>query len=372
MRVLVTGTAGFIGYHLAKFLLERGDEVIGIDNLNDYYDVNLKYARLEESGIDRTALEYGKRIQSRRFRNYEFIRLDLTDHAKLKKVFKTFRFDAVCNLAAQAGVRYSLTNPKAYVDANLVGFVNLLECCRLHEIRHLVYASSSSVYGLQKTMPFSTSQEASHPVSLYAASKKCNELMAHAYSHLYQIPTTGLRFFTVYGPWGRPDMALFLFTKAILENRPIDVYNNGSMGRDFTYIDDIVDGIARVIDRPAIGDQSWNPQIPDPACSSAPYQLYNIGRGKSVELMEFIGHIEKKLEKKAIKNLMPMQSGDVEHTWADISALSRRMNYQPKTSVQEGIGHFVEWYLRFYAAELQPTGSKIEVKKIFQTGAISA
>lgn len=368
MRILITGTAGFIGYHLAKFLLERGDEVIGLDSVNDYYDVNLKYSRLEESGISRNDLSYGQLLQSSKYENYQFIRLDLTDHSKLKKVFKTFRFDAVCNLAAQAGVRYSLTNPKAYIDANVTGFANLLECCREHAIRHLVYASSSSVYGLHKEMPFSTSNSADHPVSLYAASKKSNEVMAHAYSHLFQIPTTGLRFFTVYGPWGRPDMALFLFTKAILENKPIDIYNNGFMRRDFTYIDDIVDGIARVVDSPAQCNDHWDAKNPDPASSSAPYRIFNIGRGKSVDLMDFVTHIEQKLQMSALKNFMPMQSGDVEDTWADISALNAQMNYLPKTSVAEGIDHFISWYLKFYNISTQNVQKKQPVSATLNAG----
>jgi len=358
MKVLVTGTAGFIGYHLAKYLLERGDEVVGLDNINNYYDVNLKYARLEDSGIDRKELAYGKVIPSRIYEKYQFIKLDMNDFVHMQKLFSNFRFDAVCNLAAQAGVRYSLTNPKAYLDANLSGFLNLLECCRTHESQHLVYASSSSVYGLHKNMPFSTAHSADHPVSLYAASKKSNELMAHAYSHLFHIPTTGLRFFTVYGPWGRPDMALFLFTKAILEDREIDIYNNGFMRRDFTYIADIVDGIARVIDRPATGDELWDANIPNPACSAAPYKLYNIGRGKSVELMEFITEIEIKLGKKARKNYMAMQSGDVVDTWADISALKSLMGYEPKTSVCDGINQFINWYQDFYGINVSRTGKK--------------
>lgn len=351
MKILITGAAGFIGYHLAKCLLERGDEVVGLDNINDYYDVNLKYARLADSGIYQDGLEYGKMVCSQLFQNYQFIKLDMTDDAQLRKLFQTCHFDVVCNLAAQAGVRYSITHPKAYVDANLVGFVNLLECCRAHSISHLVYASSSSVYGLHEEMPFSTAHSADHPVSLYAATKRSNELMAHAYSHLFQLPTTGLRFFTVYGPWGRPDMALFLFTKAILEDKQIDIYNNGLMKRDFTYIDDIVDGLERVIDSPATGNVAWDATHPDPGSSAAPYQLFNIGRGESVNLMEFITEIEGKLGCKATRNYMPMQSGDVVDTWADISELSRRMEYHPKTSVTQGIDKFVDWYLHFYQCE---------------------
>jgi len=348
MKVLVTGAAGFIGFHLTKYLLERGDEVIGIDNINDYYDVNLKYRRLEQTGIREASLEYGKAVQSRKYPKYQFVKLDITDDARLKKVFKKYHFDAVCNLAAQAGVRYSLTNPKAYLDSNVTGFLHILECCRQHQIRHLVYASSSSVYGLNKEMPFSASHHADHPVSLYAASKKSNEMMAHAYSHLFGLPTTGLRFFTVYGPWGRPDMALFLFTKAILENREIDIFNNGAMQRDFTYIDDIVDGIVRVIDHPATGNPEWNDFEPDPASSKVPYRVFNIGRGQSVDLMEFIAEIEKHIGILARKNYLPMQNGDVIKTWADISGMKKMMGYEPKVSVSEGVRNFLNWYKDFY------------------------
>lgn len=362
MKVLVTGTAGFIGFHLAKFLLERGDEVVGIDSINDYYDVNLKYRRLEETGIMKADLVYGKELRSIKYPNYQFVKLDITDHGKLKKVFKNCHFDAVCNLAAQAGVRYSLSNPRAYLESNITGFLNILECCRTHHTKHLVYASSSSVYGLNKEMPFSPAQHADHPVSLYAASKKSNELMAHAYSHLFQIPTTGLRFFTVYGPWGRPDMALFLFTKAILENKNIEVFNNGMMKRDFTYIDDIVDGIVRVIDHPAESNPEWNEFKPNPASSKVPYRVFNIGRGQSVDLMEFIAEIEKNLGKVAKKHYLPMQNGDVVKTWADISAMKKMMGYQPRVSVAEGVRNFVNWYKDFYLVteniqlQLEPVG----------------
>ncbi|WP_316791795.1 NAD-dependent epimerase [Pedobacter frigoris] len=353
MKVLVTGTAGFIGFHLAKYLLERGDEVIGVDCINDYYDVNLKYRRLAETGISEDCIHYGEVVQSTRYANYKFIKLDITDHGKLKKVFKNCHFDAVCNLAAQAGVRYSLTNPKAYLDSNIIGFLNILECCRVHNIKHLVYASSSSVYGLNEHMPFSTDHHVDHPVSLYAASKKSNELMAHAYSHLFGLPTTGLRFFTVYGPWGRPDMALFIFTKGILENKPIEVFNEGKMKRDFTYIDDIVDGIVRVIDSPAKRDSKWNALKPRPATSNAPYRIFNIGRGQSVGLMDFITEIEKNTASIAQKHYLPLQSGDVTETWADISDMRQLMNYDPKVSVEEGVRNFVSWYKNFY------TGSEI-------------
>ena len=356
MKVLVTGTAGFIGYHLAKSLLERGDEVVGIDNINDYYDVNLKYGRLADTGIKEAELEYGKTVRSDKFSNYQFIKLDLTDHDKMKDLFKTCQFDAVCNLAAQAGVRYSITHPRAYIDSNIVGFLNVIECCRNHSIKHLVYASSSSVYGLNKNLPFSASHQANHPVSLYAATKKSNELMAHTYSHLFNLPTTGLRFFTVYGPWGRPDMAPFLFTKAILEHKQIDVYNNGVMKRDFTYIDDIVDGIIRVIDHPAKAEASWEGSVPDPSSSNVPYRVFNIGRGESVDLLNFITEIEKNVGEIAEKNYMPMQNGDVEETWADISNMRKMLAYNPKISVADGVRDFVSWYKAFYMVTSERRG----------------
>src|SRR5215217_1378170 len=350
MKVLVSGAAGFIGFHLTKYLLERGDEVIGIDNINDYYDVNLKYSRIQETGIAKEAISYGEMIPSTKYSKYKFAKIDITDHGKLKRLFKTCHFDAVCNLAAQAGVRYSLTNPKAYVDSNIVGFLNILECCRVHYIKHLVYASSSSVYGLNEKMPFSTNHGANHPVSLYAASKKSNELMAHAYSHLFGIPTTGLRFFTVYGPWGRPDMALFLFTKAIAENQPIEIYNNGKMSRDFTYIDDIISGIISVIDSPAKPDPMWSGIEPDPSASKVPYRVLNIGRGESVSLMSFVTEIEKNLNQTAKKIFLPMQNGDVVETWADISQMQELLKYNPTVSVTEGVRNFVSWYKDFYPA----------------------
>ncbi|EDM38341.1 putative udp-glucuronic acid epimerase [Pedobacter sp. BAL39] len=348
MKVLVTGTAGFIGFHVAKYLLERGDEVVGIDNINDYYDVSLKYRRLEETGITKGDIHYGELLQSSRYENYHFAKLDITDHGRLKKIFKGCHFDAVCHLAAQAGVRYSLSNPKAYVDANIVGFLNILECCRLHKTRHLVYASSSSVYGLNEQMPFSVEHHADHPVSLYAASKRSNELMAHSYSHLFGLPTTGLRFFTVYGPWGRPDMALFIFTKAMMEKQAIDIYNHGRMKRDFTYISDIVSGIVGTLDRPAKADPDWSGLLPNPSNSCVPYRLFNIGRGQSVSLMDFITEIEHNTGCEAIRNYLPLQSGDVAETWADISKIQEVMNYAPKVSVTEGVQHFVAWYKDFY------------------------
>jgi UDP-glucuronate 4-epimerase len=330
MQILVTGAAGFIGYHLSEKLLERGDTVTGLDNLNDYYDVSLKEARLAR--LNKHAA-------------FSFIKADLGDRAAMESLFAQTHFDAVINLAAQAGVRYSLENPHAYIDSNIVGFTNILECCRHHNIGHLVYASSSSVYGMNGAMPFSVHDNVDHPISLYAASKKANELMAHTYSHLFNIPTTGLRFFTVYGPWGRPDMALFLFTEAILKGEPIKVFNNGNMQRDFTYIDDIVEGIIRVMDKPATPNPDWDAKSPDSGTSSAPYRLYNIGNNNPVALMDFIGAIEKALGKTAEKELLPMQPGDVAATYADIDALVEAVDYYPRTPVEEGINNFVAWYL---------------------------
>ena len=333
MRVLITGSAGFIGSNLALRLLERGDEVIGVDNLNDYYDVELKKARLA-----RTAGHA----------RYTDIRADIADRAAMDKVFAEHRPQRVVNLAAQAGVRYSLENPHAYVETNLVGFANILEGCRHHGVEHLVYASSSSVYGANTHMPFSVHDNVDHPVSLYAASKKANELMAHTYSHLYGLPTTGLRFFTVYGPWGRPDMALFLFTKNILAGKPIDVFNYGKHRRDFTYIDDIVEGVIRTLDHVARPNPEWSGDAPDSATSRAPYRLYNIGNNHPVELMHYIEVLESCLGRKAEKNLLPLQPGDVPDTYADVSDLVADVGYQPATSVEDGIGRFVEWYKDYY------------------------
>lgn len=348
MKILVTGSAGFIGYHLVKELLKQDHEVVGIDNINDYYDVNLKLGRLNDAGIDVSQIGEGTEITSRSHNSYKFIKLDLTDKQGLDNLFKKEEFDAVCNLAAQAGVRYSLTNPQAYIDSNIQGFLNILESCRHHKIKHLLYASSSSVYGLNKNMPFSTHNNADHPVSLYAASKKSNELMAHTYSHLFGVPTTGLRFFTVYGSWGRPDMAIYLFTKAIIEGKPIKVFNNGEMKRDFTHVSDIVDGIIRVLNNPSKSNPVWNGNQPDPESSSAPYRVFNIGRGKSVKLMDFITQIEKNVGKDAEKVLLPLQDGDVEETWADVSELSSNFGYDPKTEVEQGIPEFVAWYKQYY------------------------
>ncbi len=333
MKVLVTGSAGFIGAALAEALLARGDEVVGVDNLNDYYDIELKKARL-------------KRLQP--YAGFRDVRLGLEDREGLFALFAEYRPDRVVNLAAQAGVRYSLSHPHAYVDANLVGFCNILEACRQHEIEHLVYASSSSVYGANTAMPFSVHQNVDHPVSLYAATKKANELMAHTYSHLYRIPTTGLRFFTVYGPWGRPDMALFKFTRNILAGRLIDLYNHGHHQRDFTYIDDIVEGVVRVLDRVARPDPAWQGDKPDPASSQAPYRLYNIGNHQPVELLRFIEILEETLGVPAIRNLLPMQAGDVLATYADVDDLVRDTGYSPSTPIETGIARFVDWYRQYY------------------------
>ena len=348
MKILITGAAGFIGYHLAGKLAERGDEVVGLDSINDYYDPGLKLGRLEDAGFDTGQLAYGKAVESRKYPNYHFVQLKLEDNAALQALFQKHRFDAVCNLAAQAGVRYSIENPAAYVQSNIVGFANLLECCRHYGTKHLAYASSSSVYGLNKKIPFRTEDNVDHPVSLYAASKKSNELMAHTYSHLFGLPTTGLRFFTVYGPWGRPDMAYFLFTDAILKGKPIKVFNHGDMSRDFTYIADIVEGITRVIDTPPAGNSGWDPQAPDPSSSPAPYRIFNIGNSQPVSLMDFIGAIEEALGREAEKILLPMQPGDVETTYADTTALERELSYKPNTPLKEGIGAFVAWYRGYY------------------------
>ncbi|HUP46523.1 MAG TPA: NAD-dependent epimerase [Thermoanaerobaculia bacterium] len=332
-RVLVTGAAGFIGFHVAGRLLDDGREVVGLDNMNAYYDVGLKEARLERlEGRDR----------------FHFHRLDLADRDALARLFETERPDVVIHLAAQAGVRYSLQNPHAYADANLTGFLNILEGCRHNGVQHLVFASTSSVYGANTTMPFSVHQNVDHPLSLYAATKKANELMAHTYSHLYRLPATGLRFFTVYGPWGRPDMALFLFTKAIVEGKPITLFNHGKMRRDFTYIDDIVEGVVRVAAQPAAPDPGWSGASPDPATSSAPYRLYNIGNHEPVELIRFVDLIQEKLGRKAIIEYADMQPGDVPATWADVDDLARDAGFAPATPIEVGIERFVNWYRDFY------------------------
>jgi UDP-glucuronate 4-epimerase len=347
-KVLITGTAGFIGFHLARRLVEQGFYVTGLDIINDYYDVELKYDRLESSGISRSTIGYNQLVTSSLTQNYQFIQLKLEDRDALFELFANRRFDVVVNLAAQAGVRYSLTHPQVYIDSNITGFLNILEACRHHPVENLIYASSSSVYGLNKNMPFSVKSNVDHPVSLYAASKKSNELMAHTYSHLFGIPTIGLRFFTVYGPWGRPDMALFIFTKAILAGDPIQVFNHGNMERDFTYIDDIVGGIERMVSQPYVQGEEWNPEAPDPSFSSAPYKIHNIGNSHPVKLTSFIDAIEKELGKKAVRQMMPIQPGDVERTWADVSSLNKEYNYHPNTSVETGIRQFVDWYRQYY------------------------
>ena len=337
MKILVTGAAGFIGFHTSKQLLERGDTVVGLDNFNDYYDVRLKESRA--AVLDN-------------YDGFSMARIDLADRPAMEALFAKEKFDKVINLAAQAGVRYSIENPHSYIDSNIVGFLNILEGCRHNDVQHLTYASSSSVYGANTTMPFSIHQNVDHPLALYGATKKANELMAHTYSNLYNLPTTGLRFFTVYGPWGRPDMALFLFTRAIIEGKPIDVFNYGKHKRDFTYIDDIVEGVVRTSDNTATPNENWDPAKPDPGTSMAPYRLYNIGNQQPVELMDYIGAVEKCLGKKAEKNLLPLQPGDVPDTWADTQALADDVGYQPSTPIETGVKNFVEWYLEFYKDEL--------------------
>ncbi|WP_340063263.1 NAD-dependent epimerase [Ascidiimonas aurantiaca] len=340
MKILVTGAAGFIGYYVSRVLAQKGHQVVGIDNINDYYDVNLKYARLNELGINRDLAEhFNVECSSTVFpENFRFVRMALEDREHLPPLFEKEKFDVVCNLAAQAGVRYSLENPEAYIDSNIVGFLNILECCRNHQVKHLVYASSSSVYGLNEKIPFETSDNVDHPISLYAASKKSNELMAHTYGHLFGIPTTGLRFFTVYGPWGRPDMALFLFTDAITKGKPIKVFNHGKMERDFTFIDDITEGVVRVVEQP----------VEQRIQSGNLYKVYNIGNNNSVKLMDFIKEIEHNLEKEAAKEMLPIQPGDVERTWADVNDLITDYGYRPDTSIKEGVKKFVTWYKEFY------------------------
>ena len=337
MKILVTGAAGFIGFFTAKQLLERGETVVGLDNFNDYYDVSLKNARAEIlDGYD----------------NFTMARLDLADREGLETLFAKEKFDKVVHLGAQAGVRYSIDNPHSYIDSNIVGTLHVLEGCRHNEVEHLVYASSSSVYGANTLMPYSVHQNVDHPLALYGATKKANELMAHSYSNLYGLPTTGLRFFTVYGPYGRPDMSPIKFTKAIVEGKPIDVFNYGNHKRDFTYIDDIVEGVIRTMDHTAVPNESWDPENPDPGTSRAPYRLYNIGNQQPVELMRFIELIEECLGKKAEKNLLPMQPGDVPDTWADTEALSTDVGYSPGTPIETGVKNFVDWYLEFYKVQL--------------------
>ena len=333
MKILVTGSAGFIGSALTLRLLERGDTVVGIDNHNDYYDPAIKEARIERFIDDP---------------NYTHIRADLTDHQIIEEIFTNYKPESVVNLAAQAGVRYSIENPLAYINSNIVGFAHILEGCRHNDVEHLVYASTSSVYGANTSMPFSVHQNVDHPLSVYSASKKSNELMAHTYSHLYRLPTTGLRFFTVYGPWGRPDMALFLFTKAILSNEKIKVFNHGQHRRDFTYIDDIVEGIIRILDNPATHNSNWDSEKPDPGSSNAPWRVYNIGNNKPVELMDYIAALEKALGKKAEKEFLPLQAGDVPETFANVDDLVEQFNYKPTTSIEDGINSFVSWYRDYF------------------------
>jgi len=348
MKFLVTGTAGFIGFHLAQALLQRGDEVVGLDSINDYYDVRLKYARLSVTGIQEDQIKYGKLVQSDRYDKYRFIQLKMEDRDAVLELFRLEKFDKVCNLAAQAGVRYSITNPFAYIDSNIVGFINILEGCRQTDVKHLAYASSSSVYGSNEKLPFSTSDNVDHPLSLYAATKKSNELMAHSYSNLFGLPTTGLRFFTVFGPWGRPDMALFLFTKAAFEGKAIDVFNHGEMERDFTYIDDIVSGICLVLDSPASADSEWDASNPNPSTSNVPYRVYNIGNSKQVKLKSYISKVEEYLGLEIKKNLLPLQPGDVLSTCADVSDLVTDLKYNPKTTVDQGVVNFIDWYKEYY------------------------
>jgi len=347
MKILVTGAAGFIGYHLVNKIVSLGHSVTGIDNINDYYDLNLKYSRLQQSGINKEGIIYGKKIISDSFSNYCFIKIDITDRENIFSLFKEGNFDCVCNLAAQAGVRYSLENPYAYTESNINGFLNILEACRFIAIKHLVFASSSSVYGLNEKIPFSVTDTADHPVSLYAATKRSNELMAHTYSHLFNIPATGLRFFTVYGPWGRPDMAYYKFARAILDNRPIDVYNNGDMLRDFTYIDDIIEGIIAAINHIPRGDTKFYAAEPLPSQSPAPFILYNLGNNRPEKLLDFLEILENALEKKAEKTYLGMQAGDVPVTMADIDSTKMDLGWEPKTPIAEGLKLFADWFLSY-------------------------
>jgi UDP-glucuronate 4-epimerase len=332
-KILVTGAAGFIGYHIVKRLLERGDKVVGIDNINSYYDVRLKYSRLKETGINQAEIADKKLVQSATYSHYRFIKLDLTERDELNKLFETEKFDVVCNLAAQAGVRYSIDHPFSYIESNIVGFANVLEACRQNRVEHFVYASSSSIYGMNEKVPYSENDQVDRPESLYAATKKADELMAHAYSHLYQLPTTGVRFFTVYGPWGRPDMAPFLFMKSTMNGTPIKVFNHGNLERDFTYIDDVIHGLEKIIDKPSAGQ--------------TPYKIYNIGNSSPVKLMDFIHTIETVTGKEAVKEYVGMQPGDVYRTYADVSLLEKDFGYKPQTSIQEGIEKFYEWIVSY-------------------------
>jgi UDP-glucuronate 4-epimerase len=350
MRTLVTGAAGFIGFHLCARLAGSGDEVMGIDSINDYYDQSLKYARLAELGFDRGSCDSRRTVKSGKLRGLSFRRIALQDKAGMEELFREHRYDRVCHMAAQAGVRYSIENPHAYIESNIVGFLNILEGCRAHGTGHLVFASSSSVYGLSRKVPLSTRESSDHPMSLYAATKKADEAMAHAYSHLYRLPVTGLRFFTVYGPWGRPDMAYFRFARAIAEGKAIELYNRGDMLRDFTYIDDVVEGVTRVLGRPAAPQAQWDPVNPDPSGSSAPYRIYNIGNNRSEPLSALVACLEAALGRKAEKRLLPMQPGDVYATEADVSELLRDFSWVPSTSLKDGIVRFVSWYTAYLEA----------------------
>ncbi|MBI1224035.1 MAG: NAD-dependent epimerase/dehydratase family protein [Bacteroidetes bacterium] len=358
MKILVTGSAGFIGFHLAKRLVQDGHEVVGLDNLNNYYDVKLKLDRLADAGIESQKIAYNEPVVSSKNPNYSFIQLGIEDAANLERLFFKQKFDRVCHLAAQAGVRYSIKHPEAYIQSNIVGFFNILESCRHHEVKHLVFASSSSVYGDAQSVPFKVEDSTDAPISFYAATKKSNELMAHTYSHLFNLPATGLRFFTVYGPWGRPDMAYSLFTKAILEGKPIQVFNEGKLSRDFTYVDDIVEGIVRILapSPTPLKPETQNPKPSSPYSPTAPFRVYNIGNSEPTQLMEFITAIEDELGVEAKKEYLPMQPGDVETTYADVSDLMRDFDYKPKTTVREGIARFVRWYLVY-----QQAGSKVFV-----------
>lgn len=347
-KILVTGSAGFIGFHLAGRLIKEGFDVVGLDVINDYYDIKLKYKRLEQHGINIEDIELQKIINSNKFTNYSFIKADLADHDFVVKFMLNQNFDYVVNLAAQAGVRYSIDKPQAYTSSNIDGFLSILEGSRYSKVKHLIYASTSSVYGLNTKMPLSEKDPTQHPISIYSATKKANELMAHSYSHLFKIPTTGLRFFTVYGPWGRPDMALFLFAKAIINNEPLNVFNNGDMIRDFTFVDDIVESIYRLVDKPASVNLNWNSLSPEADCSSAPYRIFNIGNSHPVKLLTYIQALEKALNKNANKNFMEMQPGDVPATHADTSSLESYVNFRPNTSIEVGVKKFVDWFLDFY------------------------
>lgn len=346
MKVLVTGAAGFIGSHLSKLLLQSNYEVIGIDSINDYYDVNLKFDRLKQLGINKNDISNNNAIKGNK--NFTFYQMQLEDREAILNLFSENKFDYVVNLGAQAGVRYSLENPYSYIDSNISGFINILEGCRHNQVKHLVYASSSSVYGLNEKMPFSVDDNVDHPISLYAASKKANELMAHTYSYLFNLPTTGLRFFTVYGPWGRPDMALFIFTKKIIAGEPLAVYNNGNMQRDFTYIDDIVESIKRLIPNIPGGDPEFSGKNPNPSKSIAPYRVFNIGNNSPVKLMDFVHAIEEEIGKKAIIDFQPLQPGDVPSTYADVNSLFETIDFKPQTSIKQGISNFVRWYKDYY------------------------